>query len=86
MDNNENKKHTLKTDEDMLRKILLRECGDCESDEYAADVLELGNYQADIEAGEDNPPIGESVEFSTCEYTMIPRSDDDDSTVNCQGS
>ncbi len=86
MDKNENKKQNLKTDEDMLKKILLRECGDCETDEYAADVLELNNYLQNCEAGEDNPPIGESVEFSTCKYTMIPRGDDDDTTVNCQGS
>lgn len=80
---NDEKKKKPRTDEEMLKKILLTECGD--ADEFAADELELGGeYYGEGEFAEDgNPPIGESEYFSTCEYTMIPTDDD---SVNCQGS
>lgn len=86
-EHSENERKRLRTDEDMLKKILIRECGNDETDEYAADELELRGdgyeaYEEDAqEFGEDG--IGESNYFSTCEYTMIPTDDD---SVNCQGS
>ena len=89
------KQRELKADDKMMRKILVRECGDCETDEYAADMLELGEdgeyaafaeqnqYPQDEEFAEDNPIPGKSRYFSTAEYTMIPTDDD---SINCQGS
>ena len=73
-----NLKNELHTDEEMLKKILLRQCGECETDEFAADELELMESLRDK-----NPEIGESEYFSTCEYTMIPTDDD---AINSQGS
>lgn len=74
----EGKKDNLHTDEEMLKKILIRRCGACDTDEYAADELELGE-----EFAEDNHGIGESDYFSTCEYKMIS---EDDDLVDFQGS
>ncbi|MDE6398556.1 MAG: hypothetical protein K2L51_04470 [Clostridiales bacterium] len=95
MNHNDDKSKRLRTDDEMLRKILTRECGDCETDEFAADELELNSladyeeeakrnqYPQTEEFAEDAAGIGESEYFSTCNYTMIPTDDD---TVNCQGS
>jgi hypothetical protein len=83
---NENKKKTLRTDENMLKKILIRECGDCETDEFAADELEVESRlrEQSEEFASDNPEIGESEYFSTCNYTMVTNNDDD--LVDYQGS
>ena len=95
MDSKNDKSKRLRADDEMLRKILVRECGSDETDEFAADELELSSrndyedfakkeqYPHDEEFAEDVPPFGESEYFSTCEYTMIPTDDD---SVNCQGS
>ncbi|MCI8458786.1 MAG: hypothetical protein HFE46_03880 [Clostridia bacterium] len=95
MNRNQENNKPLATDEQMMQKILLRECGSVQSDEFAADELELHSdsdyakfarreqYPHDQEFAEDQPPIGESRYFSTCDYTMIPTDDD---SVNCQGS
>lgn len=45
----------LPLDAPMMKKILLNDCGRDETDEFAADMLE----------------IGDSEYFSTCEYKMI---------------
>ncbi len=81
----ENKKKALRTDEDMLKKILIRECGDFECDEFAADELEVESSAREHseEFASDNPEIGESEYFSTCDYTMVSDSDD---LIDCQGS
>ena len=50
-----------------MQKILLVNCGRNETDEFAADMLEIGDPQY----------------FSTCEYKMI---DEDEDSINCQGS
>ena len=76
--------------DDMMRKILKHECGNGETDEYAADTLELMSEYADDEYDEDEElaediGIGKSKYFSTCDYTMIGKNDDEDS-VNYQGS
>lgn len=84
-------KRTPENYDDMMKKILLHECGNGEVDEYAADELELmSEYAEDSDLSEDeeyaeNPGIGKSKYFSTCDYTMIGRGDDDD-TVDYQGS
>ena len=86
MKNPKDKKDRLRANEDMMKKILIGECGDCDTDEFAADELDLRNYLSeDVEVAEDGE-IGESEYFSTCEYTMIPRKSEEDGTVNCQGS
>lgn len=81
--NDERKEKQLRTDDEMMRKILRRECGTRDIDEYAADELELENHRGNEEFAADNPPMGKSEYFSTCEFTMI---DTDDDTVNFQGS
>ena len=85
MQNNNDNNNGLQTEREMLKKILLRRCGNCETDEFAADELELMERLEgrDCECGEDNPEIGDSEYFSTCEYTMIPTDDD---AINSQGS
>ena len=95
MEHNDDKSKRLRTDEEMLRKILTRECGECETDEFAADELELiglsdyeeeakrNQYPQSEEFAEDAGEIGESEYFSTANYTMIPTDED---AVNCQGS
>lgn len=78
--------------DNMMKKILAHECGYNEIDEFAADELEImSRYYDDNEIDEDEEfaediGIGKSKYFSTCDYTMIPRNDDDDDTVNYQGS
>lgn len=88
---NEGKINTLKTDVPMMKKILVRECGDCETDEFAADEIEIGSNLLqdeecdgceDSEFAEDTE-IGESKYFSTCKFTMIS---DEDDLVDFQGS
>ena len=76
--------------DDMMRRILAHECGSNETDEYAADTLEFMSEYRDDEPDEDEEyaediGIGKSKYFSTCDYTMIGKNDDEDS-VNYQGS
>lgn len=47
-------------DAPMMKKILLNDCGRDETDEFAADMLEIGDPQY----------------FSTCEYKMIDEDDE----------
>ncbi|MDE7394646.1 MAG: hypothetical protein K2M95_00795 [Clostridiales bacterium] len=50
----------LPLDAPMMKKILLNDCGRDETDEFAADMLEIGDPQY----------------FSTCEYKMIDEDDE----------
>lgn len=86
----DNERKTLQTDEVMLKKILNHECGNCETDEFAADELEAGRAgyfpTYEEEEGEEfaqDEGIGEPDYFSTCEYTMIS---EDDDLIDFQGS
>lgn len=92
VDKHENKKNALHTDEEMLKKILIRECGDCDTDEFAADQVELGSdryFPVPSDAEEQNEEfaqdeeIGEPDYFSTCDFTMIG---DEDGLIDYQGS
>lgn len=86
MKSDDRESRSLRTDEGMMKKILLRRCGDCDTDEYAADQLERESDEHipyDEEFAEDEG-IGEPDYFSTCEYTMI--GDDEDDLIDCQGS
>ena len=86
MQNNNDNNNGLQTEREMLKKILIRECGDCETDEFAADELEVESRlrEQSEEFASDNPEIGESEYFSTCNYTMVTNNDDD--LVDYQGS
>lgn len=86
----EDKHKALQTDEDIMKKILTRECGNCETDEFAADELEAGRvgYFPTYEEDEDeefaqDEGIGKPDYFSTCEFTMIS---DEDDLIDFQGS
>lgn len=80
---NKKDKKDLRTDEEMLKKILLNKCGNRDTDEYAADELELKSRRENAEFADDNPEIGESEYFSTCEYKMV---NEDDDLIDFQGS
>ncbi len=57
---NDEQREELKLDAPMMRRILLHDCGRNETDEFAADMLE----------------IGDSKYFSTAEYQMIDDNDE----------
>ncbi len=81
------KKIAPQADDEMMHKILEHNCGNRETDEFAADELELAyfhkNRPTDEEEFAQDEGIGESKYFSTCEFTMI---NDEDDLINSQGS
>lgn len=59
-DRKKKKKNAKPQGESMMQKILRYNCGQNEADEFAADMLEIGDPQY----------------FSTCDYKMIDEDED----------